>query len=145
MFGDESRGCGICGIFSILGVLSDGTYALCGIGESVKELNFGSAEKDKLKDVWNKTQILNEIRDNLPKELKGICGECVMKNRCLGSCIAQNYYREHDLMAPFWFCEAANEMAIFPINRLLAKKIIHETTESKSCHTIPKLPIFFDI
>jgi len=35
-----------CGIFSIIGVLGSGKYALCGIGETVSELLFGHAEKD---------------------------------------------------------------------------------------------------
>ena len=34
-------GCGVCGIFTILGVIPSGHYALCGIGEHVPELVFG--------------------------------------------------------------------------------------------------------
>ena len=44
---------GRCGIFGIIGVLGDGKYALCGIGETVPELVFGHPETDKLVDVWN--------------------------------------------------------------------------------------------
>ena len=37
IFGQDSTGCGTCGILNILGVLADGSYALCGIGEHVPE------------------------------------------------------------------------------------------------------------
>ncbi|MCX5750053.1 MAG: SynChlorMet cassette radical SAM/SPASM protein ScmF, partial [Candidatus Saganbacteria bacterium] len=117
IFGDNGVGCGTCGIFGIIGVLGNGKYALCGIGESVPELIFGDANKDKLKDVWENSNILNQIREGLPAKLEGLCAECVMKNRCLGSCIAQNYYRAKNLWASFWFCEQAMEAGLFPKSR----------------------------
>lgn len=112
---------GRCGIFSIIGVLGNGKYALCGIGETVPELVFGHAEKDKLADVWNNSKVLNEIREGLPKKLKGICGDCLMKNHCLASCIAMNYYVHKDLLAPHWYCEEAHKIGMFPTSRIFAK------------------------
>ncbi len=118
MFGDNGDGCGVCGIFGILGVLGNGKYALCGIGETVPELVFGDAAVDRLEDVWNNTPILNEIREGLPNSLEGVCADCLMKNRCLGSCIAQNYYRSRNLWSAFWYCEAAQHAGRFPVSRL---------------------------
>lgn len=117
MFGTDGDGCGVCGIFGILGVLGDGSYALCGIGETVPDMVFGHAGKDRLEDVWNNTPILNEIREGLPERLTGICGDCVMKGICLGSCIAQNYYRTKNLWASLWYCEEAKEAGLFPETR----------------------------
>ncbi len=118
MLGSNGDGCGVCGIFGIIGVLGNGSYALCGIGETVSEMVFGHAGKDRLEDVWNNTPILNEIREGLPKRLDGICGDCLMKKMCLGSCIAQNYYRSKNLWAPFWYCEEAKKAGIFPETRV---------------------------
>ncbi|HMK36593.1 MAG TPA: SynChlorMet cassette radical SAM/SPASM protein ScmF [Desulfomonilaceae bacterium] len=118
IFGNDGNGCSVCGIFGILGVLGDGTYALCGIGETVPELAFGHAEKDRLETVWKHNPILQSIREGLPKRLKGICGDCIMKSRCLGSCIAQNYYRDKDFWAPNWFCEEAYKLGLFPESRI---------------------------
>jgi SynChlorMet cassette radical SAM/SPASM protein ScmF len=118
IFGDNGSGCGICGILGILGVLSDGSYALCGIGEMVPELVFGHAGKDSLKDVWDNATVLQVLRKDLVGSLYGICGDCLMKAFCLGSCIAQNYYRSKDLWAPFWFCEEAREAGLFPETRM---------------------------
>ncbi len=117
MFGQNGDGCGRCSIMTILGVLGDGSYALCGIGESVPELIFGHAAADPLEKVWKETPILNEIREGLPTRLEGICGDCVLKGMCLGSCVAQNYYRDRNLFAPFWYCEEAKRLNRFPESR----------------------------
>lgn len=116
------NGCQTCGIFRILGVLANGSYALCGIGETVPELVFGNAGQDSLKDVWEKSAVLNDIREGLPERLQGICSDCLLKNVCLGSCIAQNYYSNHDLWAPHWYCEEAYNRGLFPTSRLRQQK-----------------------
>jgi SynChlorMet cassette radical SAM/SPASM protein ScmF len=108
----------VCGIKSILGLLADGTYALCGIGENLPELVFGLAGKGELKAIWRENPLLLEIRNGLPGELKGVCGRCLMKQACLGSCLAQNFYRERDIMGAFWFCSQAAEAGLFPQTRL---------------------------
>ena len=118
MFGNNGTGCDTCGIFGILGVLADGSYSLCGIGETVPELVFGHADIDRLEDVWNNSPILQELREGLPDRLEGICGKCLLKDICLGNCIAQNYYLNKNLWAPFWFCHEANSKGLFSETRL---------------------------
>jgi radical SAM protein with 4Fe4S-binding SPASM domain len=117
IFGDKGS-CGICAVLNILGVLSDGTYALCGIGTTVPELVFGHAAKDALSDIWKNAPVLTELREGLPHRFEGICGKCVMKGICLGSCVAQNYYRDKNLWAGFWYCEEANARGLFPESRI---------------------------
>ena len=111
-------GCGNCGIFGILGVIASGHYALCGIGEQVPDLVFGAVGKDKLEVVWRENAILKALREGLPERLEGVCGFCLMRGRCLGSCIAQNYYSTGSLWAPYWFCQQAVEAGLFPASRL---------------------------
>jgi SynChlorMet cassette radical SAM/SPASM protein ScmF len=120
IFGDDGNGFGTCGIQGILGVLPDGSYALCGIGENVPCLVFGHAGIDRLEDIWNGSVVLKELREGLPSRLEGVCADCMMKSRCLGKCIAQNYYRSKDLWKPFWFCEEAAKEGLFPKNRLVS-------------------------
>lgn len=117
LFGERGDGCSVCGILGILGVLANGSYALCGIGTSLPEMVFGEAEKDRLEDVWKTTPILTQLRQGLPHRLTGICGECIMRAGCIGSCIAQNYYRDGSLWAPFWYCQLADEAGLFPASR----------------------------
>jgi SynChlorMet cassette radical SAM/SPASM protein ScmF len=121
--GDSGR----CGIKSIIGVLSNGQYALCGIGASMPELIFGNIETDNLADVWENNKTLLSLRTELPDKLEGVCRNCLMKWTCLGSCVAQNYYAKAKLNASFWFCESANDLNLFPSSRL-----IHPTSTNKT-------------
>ncbi len=122
MFGKDGDGCQVCGILGIIGVLADGSYALCGIGKNEPELVFGHAAEDRLQDVWENSQVLQELRQGLPDKLEGVCGDCLMKERCLGKCIAQNYYRKRNLRASFWFCEQARRAGLFPSQRAKTTK-----------------------
>ena len=51
----DGDGGGVCGIRGILGLLADGSYALCGIGEHVPELVFGRAGEGRLERIWPRT------------------------------------------------------------------------------------------
>ncbi len=119
IYGEEKdSGCFVCGIKGIIGVLHDGSYALCGIGEQVPELVFGKAGKDKLSGIWLNHPVINKIRYDLPSDLKGICHKCLMKNQCLGNCIALNYFTSKDLWAPYWYCAMADKKGLFPETRI---------------------------
>ncbi len=109
---------GACGILSILGVLPGGHYAICGVGESVADLVYGEVGRDRLDTIWRRHPRLKQLREGVPEALGGICGECLMKRRCLGSCVAQNYQRSGSLLAPHWFCVEANKAGHFPASRL---------------------------
>ena len=106
-----------CGITGIIGVLANGSYALCGIGSHIPELVFGHASRDRLEDVWQTNPVLQEIREGLPQRLGGICQDCLLRSRCLGFCLAQNYYQSHNLWTPYWFCQQAEEAGLFPHSR----------------------------
>jgi len=107
-----------CGIKGILGLLADGSYALCGIGVNIPEMVFGRAGTGQLDDIWRNHAVLTRIRHDLPDHLTGICGRCLMKAQCLGSCVAQNYHDTGELTADFWFCRAAADEGLFPNSRL---------------------------
>ncbi len=112
-------GCGVCGIQGILGVIPSGQYALCGIGEQVPDLVFGTIGQDSLEQVWREHPTLQSLRTGLPTRLEGVCSRCLLKWRCLGSCVAQNFYKTGNLFSPFWFCEEAERIGLFPASRLV--------------------------
>lgn len=120
IFGNKPGGCGLCGIFGVLGVLAGGKYALCGIGELIPELILGNASEESLETVWTESSLLSDIREGMPHRLQGVCSQCLFSARCLGSCIAQNYYSKRDIWAPYWYCEQAHEAGLFPSARLRA-------------------------
>lgn len=109
-----------CGILTILGLLSNGDLALCGIGTSVPELVYGNIEHDRLSDVWSTSPGLAELRRVIPAELSGICSRCIHQYQCLGNCVAANYHATRKLGASFRFCTEAEEQGLFPRTRLKA-------------------------
>ena len=110
--------CGRCNILNIIGVIASGEYAVCGIGYHVKDLVFGLAGKDCLEQIWKENEVLNSLRSGIPDKLEGICSKCLMNSACLGSCIAQNFYRTKNIWAPFWFCDMAYSEGLFPKTRI---------------------------
>ncbi len=115
------KGVNTCGIFNILGVLSEGHYAMCGIGVQIPELVYGQIGVDNLADVWANHPTLVKLREQIPAEFEGICGKCILKNRCLGSCIAQNYFETGSLTGSHWFCRHAEELGLFPVTIITSK------------------------
>jgi SynChlorMet cassette radical SAM/SPASM protein ScmF len=113
---------GRCAVFNIIGVLAGGQYALCGIGYQLHEFVFGTVGKDRLEEIWKTNRVLVSLRDGLPRKLQGICSQCLMKQRCLGTCIAQNYYSGGSLWAPYWFCDTAYRLGLFPESRISGGK-----------------------
>jgi SynChlorMet cassette radical SAM/SPASM protein ScmF len=108
---------GRCGILTILGLLSGGELSLCGVGTTVPALVYGHIERDDLRDVWCHSPGLIEIREKIPFQLEGICGECLHRDLCLGSCVANNYHAAGKLNAPYVFCDRAEASGLFPASR----------------------------
>ncbi len=108
---------GTCGIHRTLGVLATGHYALCGIGVQVPDLVFGAVGAEALVDLWRRHPTLLRLRQAVPSDLGGVCGECLMRHRCQGACVAQTYYRTGRFTSPFWLCEAAAAQGLFPASR----------------------------
>jgi len=113
------NGFNTCGIFGILGILPSGHIAMCGIGIQLPELCYGILGRDSIAHVWATNPRLQELRYKLPKEIEGICSECIFRNNCLGSCIAGNFNLSGNLTSPYWFCQKAADASIFPLSRCL--------------------------
>ena len=109
---------GRCGIFGILGILSTGRIAMCGIGMEIPELSYGQIGIDCVADIWYFNKVLIALRQDLPDKLQGICGDCIFRQQCLGSCVADNFHQSHSLVAPHWFCKQAEQSGLFPAGRV---------------------------
>jgi len=120
-----------CSIHHILGILSTGHLAMCGIGTQEKDLIYGRLGVDRVADIWTSDSILLGLRDLIPGQLEGICDECIFNKRCLGCCVAQNYYASRRLTAPFWFCRLADEVGLFPSSRRREPGALSVLTRSK--------------
>lgn len=122
---------GTCNIHRILGVLSTGHLAMCGIGTQEKGLIYGCLGVDDVREIWTSHPLLLRMRESLPDQLEGVCGQCILRKRCLGGCVAQNYYASGRLTAPFWFCRLADEVGLFPSSRRWILQPIQSEYESK--------------
>jgi SynChlorMet cassette radical SAM/SPASM protein ScmF len=118
MLREDGSGCAGCAILSILGVLADGSYAMCGIGETVPELVYGHAATDRLQDIWTDSPVLVELRAGLPQSLQGSCAQCMVRDICRGFCVARNYQESGSLWGAYWYCEEAWHKGLFPESRI---------------------------
>jgi SynChlorMet cassette radical SAM/SPASM protein ScmF len=106
-----------CVVQSILGMLASGDLALCGIGTTIPELIYGNIEKNDLREVWRTSPGLSRLREQVPSQLRGICGKCIHRDLCQGSCVANNFHVQERLDEPYFFCEQADELELFPESR----------------------------
>ncbi len=114
----KRRGIIECRILNILGILANGDFSICGIGQTIDELCMGNLCKDSIKDVWQDNLILADLRRDLPGRLKGICGRCIFRFQCMGSCRANAYAINKDFFAPYFLCEESYESGLFPDSRI---------------------------
>lgn len=112
-----NKNTGRCHVLNILGMLSSGELSLCGIGTTVLELIYGHIKNGDLKKVWCKNAGLQSLRKKIPEKFEGICYNCIHREFCLGTCIANNYFRTGRLNASYYFCEEADKLNLFPSNR----------------------------
>lgn len=111
---------GRCNITSALGLLSDGTITVCGMGRHATHFRFGKLGEDDVAEVWQNHPTLRLIRDGVPTQLKGVCSRCIMRQACLGYCRIENEYVTVDrLFDPFRLCVAAEKLGLFPASRLV--------------------------
>jgi SynChlorMet cassette radical SAM/SPASM protein ScmF len=106
-----------CAILTILGLLASGELSLCGVGVTVPELIYGHVERDDLQEVWCYSPGLTDLRDQIPAQLEGVCGQCLHRDICLGSCVANNFHAAGRLNAPYQFCDRASALGLFPVSR----------------------------
>jgi len=113
----KRRGIIECKIMNILGILASGDYSVCGIGQTIDELRMGNLYQDSIIDVWQNNRILADLRDSLPRQLKGVCGNCLFKFQCLGACRANAYALNKDLYASYFLCQESYDSGRFPASR----------------------------
>jgi SynChlorMet cassette radical SAM/SPASM protein ScmF len=106
-----------CSLQNVLGILSGGEIAFCGIGVTVPELVFGYIQDNDLNGIWKSNPKILSLRKDIPSSFDGICSQCVFRDSCQGCCIANNYHRAGRLNASYFFCELADKMGLFPIAR----------------------------
>ena len=110
---------GDCGVRRILGILSTGEVALCGIGRTIPDLVYGRLSEDSIRDIWLRHPRVLELRRDLDDldVFPDLCRKCIHVRSCRTGCVAQNYLESGHLVWPDRFCGEAESRGIFPSTR----------------------------
>jgi len=108
---------GVCHWDSMVGVLPDGSVALCGSVTS-PELMAEKTRGEDIGDVYMKSNFFRGIRE-AKHNLWGVCSNCIYRNLCSGYCrvFAHAYYQS--INAPFPPCQIMHEAGLFPTKNIV--------------------------
>lgn len=110
---------GYCPVRNLMGVLPDGSFSLCGVAFSRKEMTWGRYPEISINEAWNNSPVFREIRESIPGGLTGICARCIHRETCIGRCVVNNMETGGSLTSPDILCQRAWENGLFPRSRLL--------------------------
>ncbi len=112
------KSAGRCSILNLLSILPDGTVSFCGIAYSIPGLAMGTYPGASLRDIWENSPLLAELRESMLNDDRGICSRCVHWKSCMGKCMMENYRLGGSFSSPHAFCETAFRLGLFPETRL---------------------------
>lgn len=99
---------------SFLSVLADGSVALCHGLYDVDQAIAGNVLTDSLADIWERSTLFQTTRRWSGGDLRGVCGNCKVRDRCRGLCRASAIGEYRDLRAPYPMCQAFYDSNLFP-------------------------------
>ncbi len=110
---------GYCAVRNLMGVLPDGTFSLCGIAFSRKEMAWGKFPETSVQEAWENSPVYKMIRASVPDNLEGICRKCIHRDTCIGSCVVNNMETGGTITSPDILCQRAYDAGLFPKTRLI--------------------------
>jgi radical SAM protein with 4Fe4S-binding SPASM domain len=115
VFRDKHTGCTTSCAFPLLGILPDGDITICAMSRNDERLRMGSVNTGTLAEAWREGRLEDIRRRYLgAEELEGICGDCVWKRACRGSCRVRAMQDSGGFFAAFPACRDAAERGEFP-------------------------------
>lgn len=101
-------------MFPLLGILPDGTVTICALTRDMEQVRFGNIRTDSLVEIWRREEI-GQLRDAYENaSLTGICGDCVFRRGCKGSCRAHAFTEFGSFQEPYPLCTAYERDGRFP-------------------------------
>lgn len=100
--GVKSHYCGI-GTNRALYVMADGNIYPCP-HTAVKRFCLGNSRNENLKDIWEKSQTLKDLRLLDVDKMNAKCASCDVRYFCGGSCRGENYQVTKKLESPHFNC-----------------------------------------
>lgn len=101
--------------FPLLGILPDGSVTVCSVTRTRVQAQMGNVKDESLVDIWQRNHF-DEMRKQYVEAtwLTGICGDCVFKKGCKGSCRAWAYMEYGAYSDPHPLCAALENAGLFP-------------------------------
>ena len=112
---NEDLHCGNCPTLNLLSIMPNGDFGLCADAELHEPLHFGNIFEQDLSTVWSSHPNLQSLRKVVPDQLEGVCGQCMAKVVCQGSCRAVAVFDEGRINSPHPICQRLYEEKKFPL------------------------------
>ena len=112
---------GYCPVRNLMGVLPDGTFSLCGVAFSRKEMTWGKFPDTSVREAWENSPVYKMIRSSLPGDLEGVCHRCMHRDSCIGQCVVNNMETGGLVTSPDILCQRAYDEGLFPETRLIER------------------------
>lgn len=107
--------CGNCPTLNLLSIMPNGDFGLCADAKLHETFNFGNIFEQDLDNVWSSHPSLLFLREVIPSQLEGVCGQCMVKDICKGSCRAVSVSAGGKINSPHPICHWLYEQSKFPI------------------------------
>ena len=85
----------------------------------------GNIKEESIAHIWEKGDIFNDIRDNVPLKMKGVCGDCLFRLHCLGFCRADVLFDKGSVRDSHVLCQMLFDKGLFPESRILSREVSH--------------------
>lgn len=115
---EEQFRCANCPTLNLASILPNGKVGLCAEAYRNTMMHFGDLNEVSLKEIWYNSDELKELRGVIPDNMDGVCGKCLMKNICKGSCRSISVAQYGKISSPHPICQHLYENNLFH----LAKK-----------------------
>ncbi|WP_350342985.1 radical SAM protein [Proteinivorax tanatarense] len=97
--------------FPKIGILDNGDITICSL--SKHSIRFGNIRKVNLKELIN-NEFIPMRRSYNDLNLQGICGECIFKIKCKGSCRVMAFCEDNCMNSAHPFCSELDRLNEFP-------------------------------
>lgn len=87
-----------------MNILANGDVMPCSVAGNEAQLVCGNVKEQSIKDIWENSPLLNQLRKTTVEQLNGNCGKCDTKEVCGGGCRLRAYFRKKNIYDKDYIC-----------------------------------------
>jgi radical SAM protein with 4Fe4S-binding SPASM domain len=104
--------------FPVIGVLPDGGISFCGLASYYTMMVLGNFRREKIRSIWERNDIVQRLENFDSDDLEGVCGMCIFRHQCRGSCRIDAYALSKSFLGPYPLCDRFYREGKFPKSHL---------------------------